>query len=132
MKVLRWLLALVFMVLFTGIFWRCEDPPVPYEGIAGRVIKVEYCATDTLVLVASDLFYPSNKRQYTDTLTVNGVLHTGVVKTYDLPLRYQVLGEKIVVDFDVITSQPKECTGREAYQVPEVKILNVAITSYAL
>jgi hypothetical protein len=132
MKVLIRLLVLVILAVFTGIFWRCEDPPVPYEGIAGRVIKIEYCATDTLVLVASDIPYPSNKRQYADTLTVNGVLYTGVIKTYDLSLRYQVLGEKIVIDFDVINSQPKECTGREAYKVPEAKILSVGLVNYKL
>ena len=132
MKVLVRLLVLVILAVFTGIFWRCEDPPVPYEGIAGRVIKIEHCATDTLVLVASDIPYPSNKRQYTDTLTVDGVLYTGVIKTYDLSLRYQTLGKKIVIDFDVINSQPKECTGKEAYKVPEVRVLVAALTNYAL
>ncbi len=124
--------AVLTLLILGSVFWRCEDPPVPYEGIAGRVIKIEYCATDTLVMVASDIPYPSNKRQYTDTLTVNGVLYTGVIKTYDLSLRYQTLGQKIVIDFDVINSQPKECTGKEAYKVPEVRILDVALGNYAL
>ncbi len=132
MKMLFRFLALVSLAVLTGIFWRCGAPPVPNEKIAGRVIKVEYCPTDTLVLVASDILYPSNKRQYADTLTVNGVLYTGVIKTYDLPLRNQKLGQKIDIGFDVINSQPKECTGKEAYKVPEVRILDVAIGNYAL
>lgn len=132
MKTFIRLVTLLFVLSLVGFLFNCGDPPVPNEGIAGRVIKIEYCTTDTLVLVASDIPYPSNKRQYTDTLTVDGVLYTGVIKTYDLSLRYQTLGKKIVIDFDVINSQPKECMGKEAYKVPEVRVLVAAIGNYAL
>jgi hypothetical protein len=132
MKTFIRLVALFSVFIPGSAFLKCGGEPIPNENIAGRVIKVEYCATDTLCLIASDILYPSNKRQYTDTLTVNGVLHTGVIKTYGLSLRYQTLGQKLAIGFEVISSQPKECTGRKAYKVPEVKILDVARGNYAL
>ncbi len=127
------LFAILAILILSSIMWECQRPFVPpYENTAGRVIKIEYCTTDTLCLVVSDIPLPTNKREYTDTLTVNGKLFSGVLQTYDLPIRYQVLGEKVGIDFEVIDNQAKKCSGRPTYEIPMVKLLRVEPKAYNL
>jgi hypothetical protein len=107
MKTFIRLAAVLTLLILGGVFWRCGGDFKPdYKIIGCRVIKIEHCSTDTLCLLVADISYPSNKRlYYDDTLTVDGGLYTGVLKTYDLPLRYQVLNEKLRIEFNEFTDK---------------------------
>jgi len=133
MKTFIRLAAVLTLLILGSVFWRCGGDFKPdYEIIGCRVIKIYHCSTDTLCLLVADIPYPSNKGLYDDTLTVDGVLYTGVLKTYDLPLRYQVAGEKLRIEFKVMNSQANECADRVAYEAQTIKILDVLLASYTL
>jgi hypothetical protein len=133
MKYFNRKIAVLTLLILGSIFWKCGGDFEPdYEIVGCRVIKTESCSTDTLCLLVADIPYPSNKRLYDDTLTVDGVQYTGVLKTHNLPPRYQLLGEKLRIEFNVRNSQANECAGRVAYEVQTIEILNALLASYVL
>jgi hypothetical protein len=121
-------------VLLTGLALGCVEPFKPdYEIVAARVIKIAPCSADTLCLLTGDIKFPTNKYQFEDTLTVDGVLYKSVIKTYELPERYQVVGKKLSINFYLISkNKTSKCSGEPLRDFYEIRIKEVGTTNYQL
>ncbi len=77
----------------------------PWEYAGGKVIAKESCnADETKDYWLVDLTVFPNTNQYGDTLELNGIIYTNVVKTLDLLPEFKVVGKRIGFDF-YISSQ---------------------------
>lgn len=75
----------------------------PYEMASGYVIGKESCNEDTskdywLIEIVSS---SSATQQYGDTLTLNGVKYTNVIKATGLSQTLKIAGEKVGFDFNI-------------------------------
>jgi hypothetical protein len=123
------LFSVIFLLLF---FASCKKPPYypPYKNVKGFVIGKETCTgnpDEEYWLV--DLTFRANTPQYGDTLLLNGVTYTNVVKTKGLRDLKQI-GKRVSIDFDTITSTQVETTGCTVtnsitYRLKEIFVINL-------
>lgn len=124
------LFLVFFFVLAT--FLSCKKRPfiADYTNTGGYVIGREVCNSNEIEeywLV--DLTYYSNTPQYGDTLILNGVTYTNVVKVKTLDQRLKVIGTKVSFDFKTITPNKVITTGCNVtspvtYDLKELFIIN--------
>ena len=100
----QYLSSLVLLLCIASlIVVSCNKPPYEpdYYMATGFVIGKETCNTDTtkdywLINIISS---SSRQQQYGDTVLLNGVTYTNVVKTSGLPKEMMKIGTKIGMDF---------------------------------
>lgn len=115
-----------------SIFLSCNKRPnIPdYSNTGGFVIGGEICKTneaENYWLV--DLTYYSDTPHYGDTLVLNGITYTNVVKVKTLDSRLRVVGTKVSFDFKTITPNKVTTIGcdvatPEIYDLKELFIIN--------
>lgn len=101
-----------------------------YKNIKGTVIGKEICNKDETKdywLISFD--YGTYNPAVGDTLTLNGVLYTNVLKTKGLDERLKKVGLNVSIDYDSISTNEIITTGCDVantvtYQLKEVTILN--------
>ena len=72
----------------------------PWEYAGGYVIAKESCnADETKDYWLVDLTVFPNTKQYGDSLELNGIMYTNVVKTLDLLPEFKVVGKRVGFDF---------------------------------
>jgi hypothetical protein len=128
---IRLSLALL-IVLFVCSYANCNKPPyVPdYNNVKGFVIGKETCHTNAAKdYWLIDLTYRSDTPQYGDTLFLNGVTYTNVIKTKGLNERLKEIGMKVSLDFKIITPERIETTECNiadpiTYRLKELFIIN--------
>jgi hypothetical protein len=93
--------------LLVLIFSKCNNKYpfyAPYKNVKGYVIAKETCNTDsTKDYWLIDLTYLPNTPQYGDTLILNNVTYTNVVKTLDLSEQLKHIGTRVSIDFSSIS-----------------------------
>ncbi|MBX2923658.1 MAG: hypothetical protein KF746_15760 [Chitinophagaceae bacterium] len=105
---------IILSVLLSAALIACNnkepfDPP--YDGAVGYVIGKENCNMDEnkdfwLINIISS---SSVRQQYGDTLVLDGVEYTNVVKSTGLEESLKTIGEKVGIDF-TITDTPSSTT----------------------
>jgi len=120
------------IVIIICILVGCKKPPYypPYKNVKGFVIGKETCTgnSDTEYWLV-DLTFRANTPQYGDTLLLNGVTYTNVVKTKGLrDLKEE--GKRVSIDFDTITPSKIETTGctvsnPTTYKLKEIFVINL-------
>jgi hypothetical protein len=130
--ILRSSILLVCSCIF--IYSSCNKQPYepPYNTAIGYVIGKEVCNTDVskdywLINIISS---SSVQQQYGDTLTLNGVKYSNVIKTIGVTNNLKIVGQKVGLDFNISTSQIIT-TGCSVsipitYQLKEATIINIA------
>lgn len=121
------LILVTILVLFSckrGVF-------IPdYTNTGGFVIGREICnSNETEDYWLVDLTYYPNTPQYGDTLILNGVTYTNVVKVRTLGERLKQVGMKVSFDFKTVTSNRVITTGCNVsnpvtYDLKELFIIN--------
>ncbi len=106
----------IYFILITStllfIYGSCTKPPArpDYDNVKGYVIGKETCNTDTTKdYWLIDLTYFPDTPQYGDTLLLNGIRYTNVIKTKGLDERLKQTGMRVSIDFKTI-SQNKVVT----------------------
>lgn len=122
----------VILSLIIVVLAACVKPPYypPYQNVKGFVIGKETCTgnpDDEYWLV--DLTFRANTPQYGDTLFLNGITYTNVVKTKGLRDLKEV-GRRVSIDFDTITANKVETTGCTfaspvTYRLKEIFVINL-------
>jgi hypothetical protein len=106
----------LFLLISIGslIVISCNKPPYEpdYYMATGFVIGKEVCNTDTtkdywLINIISS---SSRQQQYGDTVLLNGITYTNVVKTSGLPKEMMKVGTKIGMDF-YLSKEKRTTTG---------------------
>lgn len=122
-----------YRLLFSGciaslILISCNKQPYKpdYFMATGFVIGKEVCNTDTtkdfwLINIISS---PSPQQQYGDTVLLNGIQYTNVIKTSGLPNEMRKAGTKIGIDFYL--SKEKHSTTNCTSSSPIIFYLKVA------
>lgn len=112
MKIPSFILLSSFSYLM--FFTSCNKPPYTpdFNNVNGYVIGKETCSTDdTKDYWLIDFTYDTNTPQYGDTLILNGITYTNVIKTKDLDPKLKRIGLKVFIDFKIITPNKIETTG---------------------
>jgi len=110
----------------------CTKQPyiVDFKNAKGYVIGKESCNTDeTKDYWLIDLTYLQNAPRYGDTLELNGITYTNVIKTKDLAERLKKIRMPVSMDFNVISANKVETTGCTVenpvtYNLKELFIIN--------
>lgn len=123
------LLGCAFAMLL--IHSRCKGPyELEYTNASGFVIGREVCkANDADDYWVVDLTVYPNTPQYGDTLTLNGVFYTNVVKLKGLDPRLKQVGMRVSIDFKDVTPDKVVTTGcavapSDTYALKELFIIN--------
>ncbi len=127
--------AFNFIIFFLSLllfFEACKRQPYSpdFNEADGYVIGKETCNTDeTKDYWLIDFTYDSNAPQYGDTLILNGITYTNVIKTKDLDKKLKQIGLRVFIDFKTITSDKIETTGcnvstPETYKLKELFIIS--------
>jgi len=125
-------ILLLFSFFYSIVFEACKREPYSpdYNEANGYVIGKENCDTDdTKDYWLIDFSYNQNTPQYGDTLILNGITYTNVVKTKDLNQGLKLIGLRVVIDFKTITSTEIETIGCNVtnpitYKLKELFIIN--------
>lgn len=105
---------LISTIALISISSSCKrDPFYPnFDHAGGYVIGKEDCKanpSDDFWLI--DLSYPLNTvTTYGDTITINGVRYTNMIKTTQLPTDLKTIGKKVSFDFH-LSADKIETTG---------------------
>jgi hypothetical protein len=118
--------------------WSCRKPNLDtkYDSAIGRIIAKESCTGVELNdYVVIELYHPINQFKDGDSLWINGVLHTNVVKgIISNPPSVRAIGTKISFDFEKILPTPstQQCTiaNPTVYPVKVVTIRYGAVGEY--
>jgi hypothetical protein len=110
----------------------CNKPPYKpdYVNAKGFVIGKETCNSDQQnEYWLIDFTYLQDTPQYGDTLTLNGVIYTNVVKTKGLSERLKEIGMRVSIDFKTITPTKVTTSGCDlsnpvTYGLKELYIIN--------
>lgn len=132
MKKLYYLFAFSFLILMTLSSGSCNKPPFKpdYQNIAGYVIGKEVCNADENndYWLLDFTVYP-NSPQIGDTLILNGVTFTNVLKVKELGARLKHTGIMVSIDYKKISSNKIITTGCTepnsiTYPLKEIFIIN--------
>jgi len=124
--------ALIF-VPFIPLFISCNNkqPLKPnYSNIGGYVIGNENCYADsTKDYWLLDFTVYINSPEIGDTLKLNGITYTNVLKVKGLDSRLQKIGAKVSIDYNTISSDKIISTGCTVstpvtYALKEIYIIN--------
>lgn len=122
---------IIFTILFVNSKCNNKPPFIPdYKNVKGYVIAKERCNTDsTQDYWLIDLTYLANTPQYGDTLTLNNITYTNVVKTKGLSDQLKFIGMRVSIDFKVISTDriiTTNCTvnNQVTYPLKELFIIN--------
>jgi hypothetical protein len=119
----------ILTVLSSG---SCKKPPFKpdYENIGGYVIGKETCNTDESqdYWLLDFTVYP-NSPQIGDTLFLNGITYTNVLKLKGLDQRLRQIGMRVSIDYKTITANRVTTTGCTVaspiiYSLKEIFIIN--------
>lgn len=107
-------LHFLFFLFLSIFFISCNGRPniIDYNIVAGYVIGKETCNTndaDDYWLV--DLTYYANTPQYGDTLSLNGMFYTNVVKVKELDPTLKVIRKGVSFHFKTVTPNKIETSG---------------------
>lgn len=127
-------LRLSFLTFFGLLFLSCSKEPFKpdYKEAGGYVIGKESCkANDSEEYWLVDLTVYPNTPQYGDTLTLNGIDYTNVVKLKGLDVRLQQNGARVAIDFKTVTQDKVITNGCSVinpttYALKELFIINQA------
>jgi hypothetical protein len=107
--------ALVSLSILTVLsFGSCKKPPFKpnYENVGGRVIGKETCNTDeTKDYWLLDFTVYPNSPQIGDTVFLNGITYTNVLKLKGLDQRLKQDGMRVSIDYKTITPNKVTTTG---------------------
>lgn len=127
------------LLLIGGIFTitllnssSCNKYPYKpdYKNITGFVIGKETCNTDeNQDYWLIDFTYEPNPPKVGDTLLLNGITYTNVLKTKGLGQRLKLIGMKVSIDYRIISAGKVITTGCNVaspvtYNLKELTILN--------
>src|SRR5215208_784156 len=120
------LLLLLFLSLY---FFCCKNKPFKpdFENAGGYVIGKEVCNTDTSQdywLIDLSIFPLQNS--YGDSLLLNGITYTHVVKTTGLASQFKIVGTRVDFDFHLSSFpvQTVNCNVTPAtYLLKEMQVL---------
>ncbi len=123
---------LAIFVFILTLFISCKKRPfIPdYTNTGGFVIGRESCKTnETEEYWLVDLTYYSNTPRYGDSLSLNGITYTNVVKVKTLDPRLKQIGMRVSFDFKTITTNKVITTGCTisnpvTYNLKELFIIN--------
>jgi hypothetical protein len=126
----------IFFILSTlalSVGFSCNNKEpyiIEYKNLKGYVIGRETCNIDmTKDYWLIDFTYGTNNLQAGDTLVLNGITYTNVLKTKDLDQLLKTIGPKVSIDYINISSVKITTTGCDVstpstYQLKEVTIQN--------
>jgi hypothetical protein len=120
------------LVVLLLLSFSCSKPPYkpPYNNIKGFVIGKESCNTDeTKDYWLIDMTLGSNITQVGDTLVLNSVTYTNVLKTKDLAQQLKQIGLRVSIDYKTISTNKIQTTGCNivtptTYLLREIFIIN--------
>ena len=97
-----------YFILITFLIGSsCKPVPyiIEYKNIKGYVIGKETCNTDdTKDYWLIDFTYGANNPKIGDTLVLNGITYTNVLKTNGLDLQLKTVGLRVSIDYNTITT----------------------------
>ena len=128
---LFYLNALVFIIVSGSISCNNKEPfKLPYDNIGGYVIGSETCNTDVTqnYWLLDFTVYP-NSPQIGDTLFLNGMTYTNVLKVKGLDARLKQVGMRVAIDYNVVSSGKVITTGCTVnnpitYDLKEISIIH--------
>ena len=130
MKVLLQLSYFCYILLISGS--SCKSGPyiVDYKNIKGYVVGKETCKTDdTKDYWLIDFTFGTRNPIVGDTLFLNGITYTNVLKTIGLNPQLKTIGMRVSIDYRIISADKIVTTGcnvlsPETYNLKELSILN--------
>lgn len=126
------LLHTASLLILISSFSSCNREPykLPYDNIGGYVIGRETCNTNESqdYWLLDFTVYP-NSPKVGDTLALNGITYTNVLKTKGLDQRLKQMGMRVSIDYKVISSNKVVTTGCTitnpvTYPLKEIFIIN--------
>ena len=124
--------VLIFFTLVAGSSCKRDPYIIDYKNLKGYVIGKEICNTDEsddYWLI--DFTYGNNNLKVGDTLVLNGITYTNVLKTKGkfLDERLKIIGIKISIDYKTITTEKITTSGCNVqnsltFQLKGITILN--------
>lgn len=126
------LILCIFSFLF--IYGSCNKEPYvpPYNTAIGYIIGKEVCNSDVskdywLINIISS---SSVQQQYGDTLTLNGIKYTNLIKTIGVTNDLKIDGQKVGFDFNIstnkVTTTGCNISEQVTYQLKEATIINIS------
>ena len=122
----------LFFILVAGSSCKRDPYIIDYKNLKGYVIGKEICNTDEsddYWLI--DFTYGNNNLKVGDTLVLNGITYTNVLKTKGkfLDERLKIIGLKISIDYKTITTEKITTSGCNVqnpiiYRLKEITIVN--------
>lgn len=123
---------MAILIIVATYSYSCSKLPYEpdYKNIQGFVIGKEICNTDAnkdYWLI--DFTYGSKNPQVGDTLVLNGMTYTNVLKTKELSQQLKILGFRVSIDYRVISKDKVTTTDcsvsmAETFYLKELTILN--------
>ena len=129
MKQLLLLICFCYILLISGSSCKPEPYIVDYKNIKGYVIGKETCNTDdTKDYWLIDFTYGTRNSVVGDTLLLNGITYTNVLKTNGLDQQLKIIGLRVSIDYTNISSNKITTIGCNVtnfvtYQLKEFTIL---------
>lgn len=122
----------ILAVALLSLYSACNKPPAEadYDNVKGYVIGKETCNADEKKdYWLIDLTYYWDTPRYGDTLVLNGVTYTNVVKVKGLAEELKQIGMRVSLDFKTITPHKVVTTGCTVanpitYNLKELFIIN--------
>ncbi len=122
------LIPLTLLILLACNNKEPFDPP--YDNIGGYVLGKETCSTDTSSdYWLIDFTVYNNSPKIGDTLTLNGINYTNVLKVRGLGERLRQIGMRVSIDYDTVTPNAIVTSGCNVanpmtYSLKEIFIIN--------
>jgi hypothetical protein len=105
---------ILFLTLTVFMYARCNKPPylADYTNVKGYVIGKETCNLDeTKDYWLLDLTFFPDTPQYGDTVLLNGITYTNVVKVKTLVKELKQVGMRVSINFKKIATNKEETKG---------------------
>lgn len=121
----------ISIFLFVGGSCNNKEPfKLPYKNIGGYVIGSETCNMNVIqnYWLIDFTVYP-NSPHIGDTLALNGITYSNVLKVKGLDERLKQVGMKVSIDYNVVSTEKVITTGCTVatpiiYSLKEILIIN--------
>lgn len=124
----------LFFIFFLPFFISCRNNGAPfkepYDNIGGYVIGAEVCNADATqnYWLLDCTVYP-NSPHIGDTLILNDITYTNVLKVKGLDERLKQVGMRVSIDYNVVTPNKVVTSGCTVnnpvtYNLKEIMIIN--------
>ena len=130
MKLLKLIFSLFSICLFCPASCIKKPHKPDYDNIAGYVIAKEICNTDENkdYWLLDFTVYPTSPK-VGDTVMLNGITFTNVLKVNGLDSRLKQIGKRVSIDYKIITSSAIITSGctvptPATYPLKEIFIIN--------